>query len=128
MKLADQRAPTEPAANSTSLDDTTPFDRNRPYLSRVLRNERLTPSDWMQDVRHIELDLSEPHQSLAYTPGAVACIVPRNPASEVELFAQRLELSLDSTITEIALVDHADAERSSRTQCPCNTACHRGAS
>jgi sulfite reductase alpha subunit-like flavoprotein len=65
-------------------------------------NNRITAAQWEQDVRHIELELAAHQPSLAYNPGDVVCILPRNPSDAVAQMAERLGVQLDSMVDFIA--------------------------
>ena len=58
----------------------------RPYMASVLRNQRITAPDHFQDTRHIELDLGR--SGIAYDPGDLLTIFPRQPSTAVQGFIQ----------------------------------------
>ncbi len=58
----------------------------RPYMASVLRNQRITAPDHFQDTRHIELDLGG--SGIAYDPGDLLTIFPRQPSAAVQEFMQ----------------------------------------
>ena len=58
----------------------------RPYMASVLRNQRITAPDHFQDTRHIELDLGT--SGIAYDPGDLLTIFPRQPSAAVQEFIQ----------------------------------------
>eukprot|EP01006_Ploeotia_vitrea_P030409 TRINITY_DN62842_c0_g1_i1.p1 TRINITY_DN62842_c0_g1~~TRINITY_DN62842_c0_g1_i1.p1 ORF type:complete len:643 (+),score=266.69 TRINITY_DN62842_c0_g1_i1:159-1931(+) len=71
-----------------------PFGRGNmrytPVPTEVRVNRRLTAEQHFQDVRHIELDLShlsdDEQKQLAYRPGDVVCVHPRNPSAPTAAF------------------------------------------
>eukprot|EP00887_Chlorella_sp_A99_P001486 scaffold8.g1486.t1 len=69
------------------------YGPQRPLFARLLANRRVTAPDHFQDVRHLEIDLSTPEGgALAYQPGDVLAIVPRQPAAVVEQLCARCGL------------------------------------
>ena len=66
------------------------YGPGRPYLARVLRNERMTAAGHFQDTRHIELDLGD--SGLAYEPGWLLAVRPRQERGDVAAFLTRLGL------------------------------------
>ncbi|KAG2485235.1 hypothetical protein HYH03_016021 [Edaphochlamys debaryana] len=62
----------------------------RPYLARLVANERLTAPDHFQDTRHLDLDLGE--SGLLYEPGDSIAVLPMTPASVVDAFLGRMGL------------------------------------
>ncbi|KAI8393659.1 uncharacterized protein BYT42DRAFT_551807 [Radiomyces spectabilis] len=52
----------------------------------VKQNQRITAEDHFQDVRHVIL--SDPSEQLAYEPGDVAVITPRNIPQDVDAFLE----------------------------------------
>ena len=59
-------------------------------MARVLANQRVTSPNHFQDTRHIELDLE--HSGIAYEPGDLLNIVPRQDPAAVQQFLRRLGL------------------------------------
>ena len=66
------------------------YGPGRPYLARVLANERLTAPSHFQDTRHIELDLGD--SGLTYEPGWLLAVRPRQPPESVAAFLARCGL------------------------------------
>ena len=66
------------------------YGAGRPYLARVLVNQRLTAPGHFQDTRHIELDLGD--SGLAYEPGWLLAVRPRQPPASVAAFLARCAL------------------------------------
>ncbi|EGC32987.1 hypothetical protein DICPUDRAFT_155023 [Dictyostelium purpureum] len=78
--------------------------------SKIIRNERITNIDWEQDVRHIELDITEINNQIKspqkfYKNGDVAYILPRNPKKKVMEFIQLLKLNENWIVESIEPVD-----------------------
>jgi len=69
-----------------------------PFISTVTVNTRLTPEDWFQETRHLELDLcgfpSQP-ETPYYKAGDVAYIYPLNPDDAVATAMSFTKLSPD---------------------------------
>ena len=71
-------------SNGTSSDP--------PLIGHVVRNQRITSSDWMQDTRHVEIqvDIKQPtafgKNNLPYAAGDIATILPSNSKESVENF------------------------------------------
>ena len=85
------------------------------YPARVVFNTRLTAPDWEQDVRHIELDISQPHGTtgagddagggkLSFNAGDVAYIFPENVEGGIEemLRAQGLDPDASFVLEPVA--------------------------
>ncbi|USP77853.1 hypothetical protein yc1106_05127 [Curvularia clavata] len=73
------------------LSDVPPPDLlNIPggLTAKITRNERVTPSDHWQDVRHIKFEIPEVHP---YAPGDVLTIYPKNFPSDVSQFLECME-------------------------------------
>ncbi|CAK4741231.1 hypothetical protein LEN26_018235 [Aphanomyces euteiches] len=69
--------------------------------AKMTKNERLTASDWNQDVRHVELDIGD----VAYSPGDIALLYPENVhTTEIDSFLSIAGLT-PSTLLLIARVD-----------------------
>ena len=68
----------------------------RPYLARLLKNERITAADHFQDTRHIELDLGD--SGLAYQPGDLLAVFPQQSASALRDFLHRTRLDPDEWV------------------------------
>ncbi|KAG2430599.1 hypothetical protein HXX76_010117 [Chlamydomonas incerta] len=62
----------------------------RPYLARLVRNQRITAPDHFQDTRHVELDLEG--SGLSYEPGDIISILPMPSEAVVDAFLARLGL------------------------------------
>lgn len=74
-----------------------PEHHHQPFISTVTANTRLTPEDWFQETRHIELDItgfplaSTPVPPTApYHAGDVAYVYPINPQQAVHTALQLL--------------------------------------
>eukprot|EP01094_Clydonella_sp_ATCC50884_P024215 TRINITY_DN6011_c2_g1_i1.p1 TRINITY_DN6011_c2_g1~~TRINITY_DN6011_c2_g1_i1.p1 ORF type:complete len:600 (-),score=190.14 TRINITY_DN6011_c2_g1_i1:35-1591(-) len=83
------------------------FSLSRPLRARVQENTRITADDWQQEVRLVVLDTCEKgHKKrekkrekkrkhgggVVYSPGHVACVLPRNPPHTVDAFLGRCSL------------------------------------
>jgi len=79
--------------------DTGDVRVDPPIIGHVVKNERITADDWMQDTRHIEIQVdlkkkgSSPDSTfifgkdnLPYVAGDVATILPSNTAESVDRF------------------------------------------
>jgi sulfite reductase alpha subunit-like flavoprotein len=66
------------------------YGRHKPYLASIVKNQRLTAAGHFQDVRHIELDIS--NSGFQYEPGDVVYIMPRNLREDVEMFLRQMGL------------------------------------
>ncbi|KAF9265084.1 riboflavin synthase domain-like protein [Marasmius fiardii PR-910] len=70
------------STDSSPPDD--PFDSAQNYhLATVKCNDRITSSDWFQDVRHMEFTFED---DIQYSPGDVTVIHPLAAAEQVEEF------------------------------------------
>lgn len=76
-------------------NDTIIYDKST--FGTLISNERLTPVDHWQDVRHIVIDIKG--TGLRYLPGDAAAIMYKNPLDYVEKLLQRLNLNGDSLIS-----------------------------
>lgn len=95
-------------------DGTTPI-QCPPLTGRVTSNERITAADWMQDTRHIRIDVQATEtyaktcvtdiaarrrdgaEVLPYQAGDVATIMPSNSAHSVNQFLDVLPAAVRST-------------------------------
>lgn len=71
---------------AAQVSDTPPTDLleiPKGMTARVVSNDRMTPQDHWQDVRHVTFDLSEPK---TYGPGDVLTIYPKNFPTDVSQF------------------------------------------
>lgn len=75
---------------------TAGYGPDRPYMAGVAANRRLTAAAHFQDVRHIELDLGD--SGIAYEPGDLLAIMPRQPGAAVRALLQRLGLEPDALV------------------------------
>lgn len=66
-----------------------------PLLATLTVNERMTASDWQQDVRHLEFQL--PQVAPVYDAGDIAWVHPENVADFTRFFAQ-LGLEANQTL------------------------------
>ena len=64
------------------------YGPQNPYYSSLISNDRVTHKDHFQDTRLIELSITEQDSSLAYSPGDVCLVQPRNSASNVDKFVK----------------------------------------
>jgi len=64
----------------------------------VRRNVRLTAPGWVQDVRHIELEVGDGGAQMAYRSGDVLCVRPENPEDEVDAVLGSLGLGGDDLV------------------------------
>lgn len=84
-----------------------PYNQQNPFEATLLANRRLTASDWEQDVRHIELDISE--SGMAYEPGDILCVLPANLPDAVDEFLAAAQLDGNRVIARIT-PNRADVE------------------
>ncbi|KAK9764254.1 NAPDH-dependent diflavin reductase, variant 2 [Basidiobolus ranarum] len=77
--------PTEKPSTSNELE--TGFQ-----LATLISNQRITHVEHFQDVRHIEIDISD-MKNQGYNPGDVADILPRNLPEDVEAFIELMKWS-----------------------------------
>ena len=78
------------------------------YPARVLANTRMTAADWEQDVRHLDLDISQPDssgQQLNYRAGDVALLYPENTGNGIDGFLRAQGMDPAAAIA----IEHADA-------------------
>ncbi|CDW72589.1 nadph-dependent diflavin oxidoreductase 1 [Stylonychia lemnae] len=59
------------------------------YLSKVIKNTRITAEDHFQDTRHIVLDNSQQNK---YDPGDIVMIQPKNNPKQIQEFIERYGL------------------------------------
>ncbi|XP_063065983.1 NADPH-dependent diflavin oxidoreductase 1 [Engraulis encrasicolus] len=76
---------------------SVPPSSARPFLARVLSNQRVTSSNHFQDVRHIEFDISG--SNIEFSAGDVVMMRPCNAAEDVEQFCQIMRLDPESQFT-----------------------------
>ncbi|QDS75165.1 hypothetical protein FKW77_008286 [Venturia effusa] len=72
------------------VSDTPPTDLleiPKGVTAKVVSNDRLTPQNHWQDVRHVTFDLSEPR---TYGPGDVLTIYPKNFPTDVSQFLKTM--------------------------------------
>ncbi|GAA5821634.1 hypothetical protein JCM10212_000019 [Sporobolomyces blumeae] len=62
----------------------------RGVVVEVVRNERVTDTNWWQDVRDLELEVDPSHPDFSYTPGDVLELRPSNDPDEVQRFLECL--------------------------------------
>eukprot|EP00803_Ostreobium_quekettii_P008466 evm.model.scf_1778.4 EVM.evm.TU.scf_1778.4 scf_1778:10727-13876(+) len=98
-RVADAAAGLPAPADDPRLAAAGPhaFGPGRPYMARMLKNERLTSPGHFQDVRHIEFDLGD--SSLTYSPGDLLVILPETPSSAVDAFLERAGLDGDRWVS-----------------------------
>ncbi|RWS12500.1 NADPH-dependent diflavin oxidoreductase 1-like protein [Dinothrombium tinctorium] len=72
------------------------YDIYSPYLSTVISNQRVTPEDHFQDVRHVQLEISDEF-CMKYSPGDVVSIIPENSDEDVKDFFDLVELKPEET-------------------------------
>ncbi|KAN0039375.1 hypothetical protein ACTA71_001569 [Dictyostelium dimigraforme] len=78
------------------------------YKSKLKVNKRITVREWEQDVRHIELDISECKENIPpikYQSGDVAYVLPSNPIKKVNEFIELLGLHSNWIIESIEPID-----------------------
>ncbi|HYO51457.1 assimilatory sulfite reductase (NADPH) flavoprotein subunit [Archangium sp.] len=73
------------------------FNRENPYPSQVLANQRITGRGALKDVRHLELSLEG--SGLIYEPGDALGVVPRNPPELVAAVLSELRLDGSTEVT-----------------------------
>lgn len=67
-----------------------PPTARRPFMSLIVKNERLTSEESDKEVRHFELDLEGSH--ICYRPGDIVAIQPRNSEEQVQAMAELCNL------------------------------------
>ncbi|XP_059514588.1 NADPH-dependent diflavin oxidoreductase 1 isoform X1 [Myotis daubentonii] len=87
--------PSEPHA--AQADPPSPPSEQRPFLARMVTNQRVTGPSHFQDVRLIEFDIAD--SGLSFVAGDVVLIQPENTARHVQLFCQVLGLDPDQHFT-----------------------------
>ncbi len=80
------------------------YGPGRPFLARVLKNERMTAPGHFQDTRHIELDLAG--SGLRYEPGWLLAVRPRQRPEDVAAFLKRLRLDGEAWVRVEAAEPH----------------------
>jgi len=73
-----------------------PPSARRPFMSRIVKNERLTGQASDKEVRHFELDLEG--SNICYRPGDIVAIQPRNSEEQVQAMAELCNLDLDARV------------------------------
>lgn len=74
--------------DSGSSSSDRSYGPSRPYWARLLGNRRITAPSHFQDVRQLDIELSE-DASLAFQPGDVLALVPQQPAAAVDALLRR---------------------------------------
>jgi len=75
------------------------FSKDKPFMSKIIENKRITASDHWQDVRHFVFDNAQNGQSvLKYEPGDCLAVLPRNSKDQVTHLLKRLSLNGDDLI------------------------------
>ena len=102
QSASDAKPPPRVLLTPTTKDklgqSTDPMDADSRYRTAfVLKNERITASDWYQDVRHFEFNFKDDVQ---YDPGDVAVIHPNAEDGDVSEF---LELMKWSDVADIPM-------------------------
>lgn len=87
--------PSEP--DTAQADLPSPPSELRPFLARVVTNQRVTGPSHFQDVRLIEFDIAD--SGISFVAGDVVLIQPENRARHVQLFCQVLGLDPDQHFT-----------------------------
>lgn len=102
-------------SNANEINSKSP-----PLLGRVNVNKRITANDWMQNTRHIRINVigsmgavgnrdatnsnsssvTEQHEALPYQAGDVATILPSNPETLVTRFLSVLPTAMSSIADE----------------------------
>ena len=77
----------------------------------MLENKRLTAPGHFQDTRHIELDLGD--SDLAYEPGWLLAVCPRQPPASVAAFLRRCGLDPEEWVRVEAAEQPAGCHRAS---------------
>jgi sulfite reductase (NADPH) flavoprotein alpha-component len=89
-----------PVATVTRLrpvPDAPLYSRERPFVARVLANQRVTGRGASKDVRHVEISLEG--SGLRYEPGDALGVWHDNPAPVVDAVLAALGLAAEETIT-----------------------------
>lgn len=78
-----------------------------PYTAAVLENRRLTATDWRQDVRHIELDISGYGDAdSAFAAGDIVTVFPSNAGSaDGRVALSQLAKSIGVSLSDVVLIE-----------------------
>lgn len=97
-------AHTAPMATVTPLRSATPaapalstWTRERPFAAPLLANQRISASNSVKDIRHIELSLEG--SGLSYEPGDALGVWPTNPPALVDAVLATLKLEGERSIS-----------------------------
>jgi len=116
--LKRRRTQSDATSNAYEMNSKSP-----PLLGRVNVNKRITANDWMQNTRHIRINVigsmragdnnryatnnngssvtvTEQHEALPYLAGDVATILPSNPEALVSRFLSVLPTAMSSIADE----------------------------
>ncbi|TCD66631.1 NAPDH-dependent diflavin reductase [Steccherinum ochraceum] len=83
------------------------LEDKRYHNATLARFDRITASDWYQDVRHIEFDFG---QDVKYSPGDVAVIHPELSAAHVDSFL--ISVGYANTADDLFTVEHTLRDQS----------------
>eukprot|EP00198_Chlamydomonas_reinhardtii_P004798 XP_001694134.1 NADPH-dependent flavin reductase [Chlamydomonas reinhardtii] len=87
-----------PSGNGSASAAAVSYGPWRPYLARLVCNQRITAPDHFQDTRHVELDLEG--SGLSYEPGDVISVLPMPSEAVADAFLTRLGLDGDQWARE----------------------------
>jgi sulfite reductase alpha subunit-like flavoprotein len=92
-----------------------------PLLAKVITNERITATDWMQNTRHVELEVEctsgcNP-TALPYHAGDVASVLPSNSQNDVDRFLSVLPSDLAQLADNELLLEFIGPNVSGLTGC-----------
>ncbi|XP_054582746.1 NADPH-dependent diflavin oxidoreductase 1 isoform X2 [Eptesicus fuscus] len=95
--LQEAPGPCPSEQHAAQADPPSPPSELRPFLARMVTNQRVTGPAHFQDVRLIEFDIAD--SGISFVAGDVVLIQPENTARHVQLFCQVLGLDPDQHFT-----------------------------
>ncbi|EED94000.1 hypothetical protein THAPSDRAFT_268560 [Thalassiosira pseudonana CCMP1335] len=110
-------------------------DAHVPLLGRVTENKRLTAEGWMQNTRHLRIQVlssmekntslnnTVPSAALPYQAGDVAAILPSNPPSLVSRFLAVLPSAIQSIADETIQIQYKEQTIDNSTKHPWPKVC-----
>jgi sulfite reductase alpha subunit-like flavoprotein len=75
------------------------YQSHQPFYAILKSNERITASDWEQDVRHVVFDITG--SKIRYKPGDIVYVKPQNFPEETEDFIKFMNFDPEAVITQI---------------------------
>ncbi|KAA1467026.1 riboflavin synthase domain-like protein [Dentipellis sp. KUC8613] len=108
--LPPPRVRLSPATPDQLLGRPEPLEQDPRFHSfEVIKNERITASDWQQDVRHFELRTED---DISYEPGDVAVIHPEALPEDVDAVLEALGWAGTEDADAPIRIEHALADQS----------------